>query len=132
MGTQVSTITQEFCEQYGYDIHPMKQMLCLEGMGRFSIPYLGYIEATVMIPPIKNYDEFIPILVLKSSLPFSSQVPVQLGPTVLDRAMAKIYVAELACASDTWQQTYMSTVVMARVASTVEQNMMTPPPLIPL
>ena len=43
IGTQVSTISQEFCKQHGYDIHPVKQMLCLEGVGGFSIPYLGYI-----------------------------------------------------------------------------------------
>ena len=57
MGAQISTITQEFCKQHGYDIHPVKQLLYLEEMGGFSIPYLGYIEATVKIPPIKNYNE---------------------------------------------------------------------------
>ena len=30
---QVSTITQDFCEEHRYEIHPIKQMLCLEGTG---------------------------------------------------------------------------------------------------
>ena len=63
-GAQVSTITWDFCKQHQYDIQPIKQMLHLEGMGGFSIPYLGYIEATVRIPPIKNYNECVPMLVL--------------------------------------------------------------------
>ena len=73
----------------------MKQMLHLEGMGGFSIPYLGYIEAIIRIPPIKDYEEYVPMLVLKSFSPFSSWVPVQLGTMVLDWAMAKITVEEL-------------------------------------
>ena len=117
-GAQVSTITWEFCEQHGYDIHPVKQMLHLQGMGGFSIPYLSYIEATVRILPIKNYDECI----LKSSSPFSLRVPVQLGTTVLDRVMANMTKEELTHASNTRQQTCMSTVVMVRVAGTVKMK----------
>ena len=101
MGAQVTTITEEFCKQHGYDINPIKQMLHLEGKGGFCIQYLGYIETTARITPIKNYDECVPVLILKSSSPFSSRVPVQLGPTVLDRAIAKITIEEIACTSYT-------------------------------
>ena len=62
------------------------------------------------------------MLILKSSSPYSSLVPVQIGTTVLDRAMARITVEELAHASDTWQQTYTSTVVTARAAGTVKMK----------
>ena len=62
------------------------------------------------------------MLVLKSFSPFSSWVPVQLGTTVLDRAMANIMVEELACASSMWHQTYMSTMVTAGVPSTIKQG----------
>ena len=117
---QVSTIIWDFCDKHRYDIHPMKQILNLEGTGGFSIPYLGYIEASVKIPPIKDYYDSVPMLILKSSSPYSSRVPIQLGTTVLDRAMARITVQELAHAIDTWQQTFMSTMVTAKVAGTVE------------
>ena len=60
------------------------------------------------------------MLILKSSSPYSLRVPVQLGTTVLGRAMARITMEELAHASDTWQQTYMSTMVTAKVAGTVK------------
>ena len=101
-GAQVSTVTRDFCEQHGYNIYPMKQMLHSEGTGEFSIPYLGYIEATVRIPPIKEYEECVPMLVLKSISPFSLRVPVQLVTTVLDQAMTKIMVEELAHANSMW------------------------------
>ena len=94
----------------------------VKGYRWFIIPYLGYIEATVKITPIKGYDEYIPMLILKSSSPYSLRVPVQLGTTVLDRSLARITVEELAHASKTWQQTYMSTMITAKVAGTVETN----------
>ena len=62
------------------------------------------------------------MLILKSSSPYSLRVPIQFGTTLLDRAMATITVEELACASDTWQQTYMSTMVTAKVAGMVEMK----------
>ena len=83
-------------------IHQVKQMPHLEGTGGFTILFLGYIENTVKIPQIKGYDKCVPMLILKS-YPYSSRVPVQIGTTMLDRAMARINVDELAYASGTWQ-----------------------------
>ena len=56
-----------------------------------------------------------------SSSPYNYRVPIQLGTTMLDRAMARITV-ELASASDTWWQTYMSTMVTTKVAGIVEMK----------
>ena len=92
------------------------------GNCRFSIPYLGYIEATTKIPSIKNYDECVPMLILKSSSLHSLGAPVLLVTMVLDRAMVRITVEELIYAGDTWQQTYMSTMANASVASMIERT----------
>ena len=94
-------------------------MLHLEGK-EVSILYLGYVEATVSILLIKDYDDCVPMLILKSSSPYSSKIPIQLDTIVLNRARARIIVEELPHASNTCQQTYMSTMVTAKVASTVE------------
>ena len=75
-------------------------MLHLEGMGGSPFCTWGIGEVIVRIPPIKSYDECIPMLILKSSH-YSLRVPVQCGTTVLDRAMARITVEELAHASNT-------------------------------
>ena len=62
------------------------------------------------------------MLILKSS-PYSSRFPIQLDTTVLGRAVTRITVEEVtACASDTWQQTYMTTMVTAKVAGIVEMK----------
>ena len=56
------------------------------------------------------------MLILKSSSPYSLRVPIQAGTTVLDRAMARITVEDLAHASNTWQQIYTSTMVTGKAA----------------
>ena len=91
-------------------------------MGRFYIPHLGYIEAIIRIPLVKDYEECVPMLVFKSFSPFSLQVLVQLGTMVFDLAMAKIMVEELTCASSMWHQTSMSTVVTASAAGAIKQE----------
>ena len=95
----ISTITWDFCEEHGYEIHPVKKMLCYGETGGLTIPYLKYIKTTVRICLIKGYNQCIPMLILKSS-PYSLKVPIQLGTTVLDRARARITVEELAHASN--------------------------------
>ena len=117
----MSTITRDFCEWHMYDVSPMKQMLCLEGTGGLSIPYLGYIEATIRIPPIKDCWGMCSHDGPKFSSPFCSKVPVKLGTVVLDQTIAKITV-EPTHASNTWWQTYMSTMVVAGAAGAAEQG----------
>ena len=73
-------------------------MLCLEGIGGFTILFLGYIEATVRVPLIKGYNDYIPMLILKSS-PYSLRILIQLGTNVLDRPIARIMVEDLAHAN---------------------------------
>ena len=60
---QVSTLTWDFSEEHRYKIHPVKQMIHLERTGGFTIPYMGYIEATVKIMAIKGYDECVPMFI---------------------------------------------------------------------
>ena len=62
------------------------------------------------------------MFILKSSSSYSLRVPIHLSSTVLDQDMARIAVEELAHASNTWLQTYMSTMVTVKVAGMVEAN----------
>ena len=69
------------------------------------------------------------MFILKSSSPYSLRIPIHPSTIVSDRAMARITVEELAHANNTWHQTYMSTMVTARVAGTVEMKDYGIPPI---
>ena len=87
-------LTKGFCLEHGHEIQSVTQMLQSGRMGGFNIPYLGYIEAVVKTPQISQYCECFQILVLPT-MPYSARVPVQIGTTVIDRAMHKITDDEL-------------------------------------
>ena len=99
--TKVSTISQDLCPSHVYDILSMTQMLKLEQTGGFSKPYLGYVEACIRIPQIKEYDRCVLLPVLKVA-PYSNWVPIQIGTTIIERAMQKITSEELNKADSTW------------------------------
>ena len=63
-GTQVSSIGSQFCGDLVLQIHPLGQLLELEGTGGSAIPYLGFLEVNLQIPGIKNYNEDVLLLVI--------------------------------------------------------------------
>ena len=78
---QVSTITQEFCKQHGYDANPVKQMLHLEGMGRSPFHtwgteklLLGTLQSRTMMNASQCLSSGPPHLLVQGSL--SSWVPL--------------------------------------------------------
>ena len=87
MGAQVSTINRDYCEQHGYDIYPMKQMLCLEGMGGFSIPYLGYIRVKSHICQVQVIAETI----ANHQTTWGSWPPTHMGISVLAQRLWEWY-----------------------------------------
>ena len=94
-------------------------MLCLEGTGHHhSVPgvYGNYCKDP---SNKKSYDECVPMLILMSSQFEGSH---SAWHNCVGWAMARITVEELAYANDTWQQTYMSTMVTAKVPGTVEMK----------
>ena len=57
VGTQVSSISAQFCKKLSLHIQPLGWLLELEGMGAAAIPYLRFVEVNPQIPGIRNYNE---------------------------------------------------------------------------
>ena len=57
-GAQVSSISSGFCEQMALMVHPIDQLVELEGTGGSAIPYLEYVEVNIQIPGIWGYLPF--------------------------------------------------------------------------
>ena len=47
-----SAITDAFCHQYGLYIHPLGNLVKIEGTGEFEVPYIGYAEVNIYIPQL--------------------------------------------------------------------------------
>ena len=49
-GSQVTHISEAFCQANEIQINPLDQLVEIEGTGGDSIKYIGYIEATLTLP----------------------------------------------------------------------------------
>ena len=66
-GTQVLSISAQFCEELTLQIKPLGQLLELEGTGGAAIPYLRFVEVNLQILGIRNYNEDVLLLVIPTT-----------------------------------------------------------------
>ena len=49
-GSQVTHISEAFCHANNFQINPLDKLVEIEGTGGHLIKYIGYIEATLILP----------------------------------------------------------------------------------
>ena len=40
----ISMMSKGYCDEHGYEIQPLDQLVPTEGSGEADVPYLGYVE----------------------------------------------------------------------------------------
>ena len=84
----MSALAEGFCIEMGLKILPLRNLirgaLCLKGMVGISIPYRAYVEATLTIPDLPQYNEDILFLIV-SNHKYGDRVLEQIGTQVVDQ-----------------------------------------------
>ena len=62
-GAIISMMSKEYYDKHEYDIHPLDQLVPIEGSGGVDVPYLGYIEVRMQIPGINSFDQDVLMLI---------------------------------------------------------------------
>ena len=109
-GTQVSSISAQFCKELTLQIQPLGWLLELEGTGGAAIPYLRFVEVNLQIPGIRNYNEDVLVLVI-ITMTYSKTVLVMVGTKIIDKALSLMTAGELAKANTTWRQAHFAAVM---------------------
>ena len=110
-GAQVSYMSREYCEDHGYEIKPIDHLVHIEGSGGAGVPYIGYVEANLKIPGVGKFDKDVLFLISPHTTKYQRKVPFQVGTKILDDIVYSISDSELKNMSETWKQTYVSTVL---------------------
>ena len=110
LGTQVSSVSSQFCVDLALQIQLLGQLLELEGTGGTAIPYLGFMEVNLQILGIKSYHEDVQLLVILTTT-YSEMVPVVVGSKIIDRALSLMTKGELAKGTTTWRQAHFGDVM---------------------
>lgn len=87
-GSQVTTVAQSFYNNYLLDqpIHPINQLLEVEGANGQLVSYLGYIEVCIKFPKefIYSEPEIYTLALVVPDVSSSSEVPLLIGTNTLD------------------------------------------------
>ncbi|XP_045215212.2 uncharacterized protein LOC123565409 [Mercenaria mercenaria] len=80
-GSMITTICEDFYENLEPELHFLKDFVINLPDGN-SLPYSGYIEATVKVPGLSDIDLPVPILIVPNT-EYNLTVPVIVGTNVL-------------------------------------------------
>ena len=78
-GSQVTHVSQDFCLAKGIRIHPINQLVNIEGTGRDKIEHVGYIEAKLSLPMGSHTFEIEALLLVLPTTEYQKRVPVAIG-----------------------------------------------------
>ena len=56
-------MSRGYCDEYGYEIQPLDNLVPIEGSRGADVPYLGYVEVRIHIPGIHSFDRNVLMLV---------------------------------------------------------------------
>ena len=86
-GSQVTHISEAFCQANNIQIHPLDKLVEIEGTGGDLIKYIGYIESTLTLPLGSQSFEIEALLLVLSSTDYQQRVPIAVGTTITDIAV---------------------------------------------
>ena len=78
-------ISRGYCDEHGYEIQPLDNLVLIEGSGGADVPYLGYVEIRMHILGIKSFDRDVLMLVSHATTHFHQRVPMQVGSHIIDQ-----------------------------------------------
>ena len=83
-GSQVTHISEAFCQANNIQIHPLDKLVEIEGTGGDIIKYIGYIEATLILPLGSQSFETEALLLVLPSTDYQQRVHIAIGTTLTD------------------------------------------------
>ena len=102
-GSQVTHISEAFCQANDIQINPLDQLVEIEGTGGDSIKYIGYIEATLTLPLGSQSFEIEALLLVLPSTDYQKRVPVAIGTTITDMVVDFINTTKPDNISKSWR-----------------------------
>ena len=100
-GSMVSQITHSLAKALKLPIKHLQTLIPMEGSGGITVPYLGYVEATLNIPEVKAFQEDCLFLVVNDHA-YGKRVPIMIGTLHIDMKINRATKEELEQISIAW------------------------------
>ena len=86
-GSQVTHVSHDFHLAKGIQIHPITQLVNIEGTRGDTIEYVGYIETKLSLPMGSHTFDIEALLLVLPTTEYQKRVPVAIGTTITDMAV---------------------------------------------
>ena len=87
-GSMVSQVTISLVKALKLKLKQLNTLIPMEGAGGISVPYLGYVEATLKIPEVEGFEEDCLFLVVADHA-YGKRVPITIGTLHIDMIIEK-------------------------------------------
>ena len=91
-GSQVTHISEAFCQAKGFQIYPLSQLVEMGGVLGDSIKYVGYIEVKLALLMGSHTFEVKALLLVLPTTDYQERVPVAIGTTITN--MVEDYISQ--------------------------------------
>ena len=114
-GAMISMMSRGYCDEHGYEIQPLDNLVLIEGSGGADIPYLGYVEVRMYILGIHSFDRNVLMLISHTTTHHHQRVPIQVGIHIFDQVTSCISEDELHFLSKSWKLAHVSMIISKSV-----------------
>ena len=84
-GALISMMNKGYCDDHGYEIQPLPQLVPIEGSGGADVPYLGYVEVRMQILGISSFDQDVLMLISYTTTYYHRWVSIKVGNRIIDQ-----------------------------------------------
>ena len=102
-GSQISTISKGVAKLLGLRVKSLKNILDIEGTGGIKVKYKGYVEASLGLLKVKNFEEPCLFVVVNDSA-YSKRVPIEIRTLHIDLVLDQATRQELAALGKAWER----------------------------
>ena len=108
-------VSLDYCQAVGIPIHPIDQLVNIEGAGGDAIEYVGFIEADLSFPMGTHVFKTEVLLLVLPSTEYQKWVPVTIGTSLTDMAVDSLGTLDQAKLTTPWKTVCCSTQSQRRV-----------------
>ena len=108
-GSQVTHIGLDYCQTMGIPIHPINQLVKIEGAGGDAIEYVDFIEAELSFPMGTYVFKTNALLLVLPTTEYQKRVLVTIGTSLTDMAVDSFVTLDETKLSTPWKTVWCAT-----------------------
>ena len=110
-GAIITMMSKGYCDENGYEMQPLDNLVPIDGSSGADVPYVGYVEVRMHILEISSFEQDVLLLISYITTHYDKRMPIQIGSHIIDQVTNCITEEELLTLFQSWKLAYISTII---------------------